>query len=119
MLEVTGKWEKKYPNAMSRWGEKWGEICPIFKYSSEVRKAFYTTNAIESLNSEYRRINRSRSVFPSEEALKKAMYLSTMNITKKWTVKIHNWGRIYGELSIHFGSRLTNPAAFSSQKDGK
>lgn len=115
MLEVTEKWNKRYPNAMARWNDRWGEICPIFKYSTDVRKAFYTTNAIESLNSQYRRINKSRSVFPSEDALKKAMYLSTMNITKKWVVKIHNWGRIYGELSIHFGDRLTNPKAVSQK----
>lgn len=106
MLEVKEKWDKIYPNAMGRWEEKWGGICPVFKYSSDVRKAIYTTNAIESLNSQYRRINKSRSVFPSEDALKKAMYLSTMNIVKKWTVKIHNWGKIYGELSVIFEGRL-------------
>jgi transposase-like protein len=106
MLEVKEKWDKMYPNAMNRWEDKWGEICPVFKYSSDVRKALYTTNAIESLNSQYRRINKSRSVFPSEDALKKAMYLSTMNIVKKWTVKIYDWGKIYGELSVIFKGRL-------------
>jgi transposase-like protein len=106
MLEVKEKWDKIYPNAMSRWEDRWGEICPVFKYSAEVRKALYTTNAIESLNSQYRRVNKSRSVFPSEDALKKAMYLSTINITKKWTVKIFNWGKIYGELSVIFEGRL-------------
>ena len=106
MLEVKEKWDKIYPNAMGRWVDRWGEICPMFKYSPEVRKALYTTNAIESLNSQYRRINKSRSVFPSEDALKKAMYLSTMNITKKWTMKIANWGKIHGELSVIFTGRL-------------
>jgi transposase-like protein len=106
MLEVSEKWNKKYPQAMKRWSDNWSSICPIFKYSPEVRKALYTTNAIESLNSQYRRINRNRSVFPSEEALKKALYLATLNITRKWTSKIHNWGQIYGELSIMFPDRL-------------
>ena len=106
MLEVREKWDKIYPNAMGRWEERWGEICPIFKYSTDVRKALYTTNAIESLNSQYRRINKSRSVFPNEDSLKKALYLSTMNITKKWTAKIHDWGQIFGELSIIFKGRL-------------
>jgi len=106
MLDVKEQWDKLYPNAMSRWEERWAEICPIFKYSQEVRKALYTTNAIESLNSQYRRINKSRSVFPSDDALKKALYLSTMNITKKWTVKVINWGQIFGELSIIFYGRL-------------
>lgn len=106
MLLVKEKWEKTYPNSMRRWNENWDVICPVFKYSSDVRKALYTTNAIESLNSQYRRINKSRSVFPSEDALKKALYLTTQNIVKKWTTKIRNWGQIFGELSIVFDGRL-------------
>lgn len=106
MLSVKEQWDKVYPNAMKRWVDNWDVICPIFKYSSDVRKALYTTNAIESLNSQYRRINSSRSVFPSEDALKKALFLATQIITKKWTTKIRNWGQIYGELSIIFDGRL-------------
>jgi len=106
LLEVKTKWDKIYPNAMRRWEDNWNVICPIFKYSMTVRKALYTTNAIESLNSQYRRINAGRPVFPSEDALKKALFLATRNITKKWTAKIHDWGQIYGELSIIFDGRL-------------
>ena len=106
MLEVKIKWDKVYPNAMKRWADCWDVICPIFKFSMTVRRALYTTNAIESLNSQYRRINASRPVFPSEEALKKALFLATRNITKKWTNKIRDWGQIYGELSIIFSERL-------------
>lgn len=106
MLSVKEKWDKVYPNAMKRWVDNWDVICPIFKYSEAVRKALYTTNAIESLNSQYRRINSSRSVFPSEDALKKALFLATLLITKKWTTKMRNWGQIYGELSIVFEGRL-------------
>jgi transposase-like protein len=106
MQQTADKWSKKYPQAMKRWEDNWASISPIFKYSAEVRRALYTTNAIESLNSQYRRINRSRSVFPSEEALKKALYLATLKITKKWTMPIPNWGQIYGELSVIFKERL-------------
>jgi len=106
MLSVKEKWDKIYPNAMKRWADNWDVICPIFKYSMTVRKALYTTNAIESLNSQYRRINAARSVFPSEDALKKALFLATGLITRKWTTKIRNWGQIYGELSIVFEGRL-------------
>ena len=106
MQDVTAKWDKVYPNAMRRWTDNWDVICPIFKFSPTVRKALYTTNAIESLNSQYRRINAGRPVFPSQDALKKALYLATRNITKKWTTKIRDWGQIYGELSIMFNGRL-------------
>ena len=106
MLDIKEKWDKIYPNAMKRWLDDWSAVCPVFKYSAEIRKALYTTNAIESLNSQYRKLNNGRSVFPSDDALKKALYLSTLNITKKWTTEIHNWGMIYGELSIHFEGRL-------------
>ena len=106
MLDVKEKWDKVYPNAMKRWVDNWDAICPIFKYSEMVRRALYTTNAIESLNSQYRRINSRRPVFPSEDALKKALYLATRNITKKWTMKIRDWGQIYGELSVLFEGRL-------------
>ena len=72
MQEVTEKWNSKYPNAMKSWENNWDAIVPIFKFSKEVRKVIYTTNAIESLNSTYKRLNRQRSVFPSETALLKA-----------------------------------------------
>ena len=106
MLEVKEKWEKIYPGVMKRWVDNWDVICPVFKYSEIVRKALYTTNAIESLNAQYRRINAGRPVFPSEDALKKTLFLATQNITKKWISKIKDWGQIYGELSIVFEDRL-------------
>lgn len=104
--KVTLKWSEKYPNSMKSWKQNWDAISPIFKFSSEVRKVIYTTNAIESLNATYRRLNRQRSVFPSDTALLKALYLATFEATKKWTMAIRNWGRIYGELSIMYEGRL-------------
>ena len=103
---VTKKWEVHYPNAMKRWTDNWDVITPIFKFSSEVRKVIYTTNSIESLNSSYRRLNRQRSVFPSSQALLKALYLATFEATKKWTMPLRNWGKVYGELSIMYPGRL-------------
>jgi transposase-like protein len=104
--KVTEKWTQKYPNSMKRWSENWDAISPIFKFSAEVRKVIYTTNAIESLNSTYRKLNRQRSIFPSDTALLKALYLSTFEATKKWTMTIRNWGQVYGELSIMYEGRL-------------
>jgi transposase-like protein len=105
--EVSEKWEKHYPNSMKSWKANWDAISPIFKFSADVRKVIYTTNAIESLNSTYRRLNRQRSVFPSDTALLKALYLATFEATKKWRLPIRNWGKVYGELSIMYDGRLS------------
>ncbi len=103
---VTSKWEPLYPTAMNRWRDNWDAISPIFKFSKEVRTAFYTTNAIESLNASYRRLNRQRSVFTSSQALLKALYLATFESTKKWTMPIRNWGKVRGELIIMYPNRM-------------
>lgn len=104
---VTDKWKDRYPNAMKRWDENWDVISPMFKFSADVRKVIYTTNAIESLNSSLRRLNSQRSVFPSDTALLKALYLATFEATKKWTMPLRNWGKVYGELSIMYDGRLS------------
>lgn len=106
MLEITERWQEHYPNSMKSWSVNWDVIAPIFKFSTEVRKVIYTTNAIESLNSTYRRLNRQRSVFPTDTALLKALYLATFEATKKWTMPLKNWGKVYGELSIMYEGRL-------------
>lgn len=100
MERVTEKWNKVYPRSMDRRQKSRDIVSPIFKYSEVVRKVIYTTNTIESLNSEYRRLNKNRSVFPSRTALLKALYLSTREITKKWTMPARYWGRILGELQL-------------------
>lgn len=103
---VTETWQNQYPYAMKRWEDNWDAISPIFKFSKDVRTAFYTTNAIESLNATLRRLNRQRSVFPSSQALLKALYLATFEATKKWTMPIKHWGKIRGELAVMYPERL-------------
>ena len=103
---VAEKWSGKYPTAMNAWIRHWDDVTPIFKFSAAVRTVIYTTNAIESLNATYRRLNRQRSVFPSDQALLKALYLATFEAAKKWTMPIRNWGRVYGELAIMYGDRI-------------
>ena len=103
---ITEKWHEKYPNAMKSQHTNWYVISPIFKFSADVRTVIYTTNAIESLNATYRKLNRQRSVFPSDTALLKALYLATFEATKKWSMPIRNWGKVYGELSIMYEGRL-------------
>lgn len=96
MLEITEKCQEHYPNAMKSWAANWDVISPIFKFSDDVRKVIYTTNAIESLNSTYHRLNRQRSVFPSDTSLLKALYLDTFEATKKWNLPLKNCGKVYG-----------------------
>ena len=106
MLEITEKWNDKYPNSMKSWDVNWDAISPIFKFSADVRKVIYTTNAIESLNSTYKRLNRQRSVFPTETSLLKALFLATKTATKKWSLPLRNWAKVYGEFQIMYPDRM-------------
>ena len=106
MYETSQKWKEKYPTAMDRWEDNWGIIAPFFKFSQKIRKMIYTTNTIESLNSGYRRLNRTRNVYPSQEALMKVLYLSTKRITKNWTSKQPEWGETLKELEIIYKGRI-------------
>ena len=103
---VTEKWEKDYPNAMKSQHTNRDVISPIFKFSAQVRKVIYTTNAIESLNSGYHRLNKQRSVFPSDTALLKALYPATTEISPKWTMPLQDWSKVLGELEIMYPDRL-------------
>ncbi|WP_420836574.1 transposase [Anaerosphaera multitolerans] len=92
--------EKIYSQSMKNRTENRDILSPIFKFSESTRKVIYTNNAIESLNSSYRRLNRQRSVFPSDASLLKVLYLSTNLITKKWVMPLISWGQVYGEFLI-------------------
>ena len=106
--KVNEKWQEKYPNSMKSWFQNWDLLSPIFKFSPEVRKVIYTTNSIESLNSTYKKLNSQRSIFPSDKALLKALYLATLQATKKWGMPLRNWGKIYGEFSIMYEERFAD-----------
>ncbi len=90
MPAVSQFWEKEHPGCMRRWEDNWDVISPMFKFSQAVRKVIYTTNAIENLNSGYRRLNRARSIFPSSGALLKAHCPATFQFTKKWALPLRN-----------------------------
>ena len=106
MYEVADTWKEKYPTAMDRWEDNWGIICPFFKFSQKIRKMIYTTNTIESLNSCYRRLNKSRCVYPSADSLMKVLYLSTKRVTKNWTATVPGWGETLKELEIIYEGRI-------------
>jgi transposase-like protein len=106
LLKIEEKWKEKYSYVFKSWKENWGELSTFFDYTPEIRKIMYTTNAIESLNSQYRKVTKTKTVFPTDKSLLKALYLGTLNITKKWKNPIRNWTPILGQLSIEFENRF-------------
>lgn len=106
LLKIEEKWGSKYSYAFKSWKDNWLELSTFFDYTPEIRKIMYTTNAIESLNSQYRKVTKTKTVFPTDRSLLKALYLGTLNITKKWKNPIRNWTPILGQLSIEFEDRF-------------
>lgn len=105
--ELKEKWSKKYPYALKSWENNWSELRTFFKFSPEIRRIMYTTNAIENLNRIYRKVTKTRSSFPTDMALMKLLYLSTINLTEKWkTGYAKNWHLIKGQLAIEYEERL-------------
>ena len=106
LQEVKNKWKDKYLTSFKTWEENWDAICPFFQFSDHIRKIMYTTNTIESLNRQFRKYTKTKSVFPTDMSLLKCLYLSTKNISKKWDQAYRNWGTILSELSIMFDGRI-------------
>lgn len=106
LLELEEKWKNKYPGAIQSWLDNWDVLSVFFKFSAEIRKVMYTTNAIESLNSTYKRLNRNRKVFPTDMSLLKALYLSTMKAEKKWSVRTPNWDICLSQFRIMYEGRI-------------
>lgn len=106
-LEVfAAKWNDRYPAIATSWQNNWMRLSPMFGYPPQIRKAIYTTNAIESLNMSLRKVIKTRASFPSEEAAFKLLYLALQNIQKKWTMPIHDWGSALSAFTIILGERM-------------
>jgi putative transposase len=106
-LEDSGeKWKTKYPVIFKSWDSHWNDLIEFFKYPPEIRKAIYTTNAIESLNFQLRKVSRNKSTFPTDDAIFKVMYLALKNASKKWTMPIQNWGAAMNQFAVVFGERF-------------
>ncbi len=106
LQEVKNKWLDKYASSFKIWESNWDAICPFFQFSDKIRKIMYTTNTIESLNRQFRKYTKTKSVFPTDISLLKCLYLSTKNISRKWDQAYRNWGMILSELSIMFDNRI-------------
>ena len=99
-------WGKKYPSSIASWRNNWPQLSTYFKYPAEIRKVIYTTNSIENYNRQLRKVTKTRTIFPTDDALFKLLYLAMMDITKKWTGKAWNWGQTLNQFCIYFGDRI-------------
>ncbi len=96
------KWGGKYPYAILSWRNNWDDLTVFFQFPLEIRKIIYTTNLIENLNGKIRKYTKSKLSFPSDDAVKKMVYLALMEIEKKWTMPITNWGLIMNQFMLIF-----------------
>ncbi|MFD2670569.1 IS256 family transposase [Marinicrinis sediminis] len=99
-------WGSKYPLILRSWRNNWEELATFFKYPPEIRKLIYTTNIIESYHRQLRKVTKGKSIFPTDDALLKMLYLITMNVTRKWTGRVQNWGQILLQLSVFYPERI-------------
>jgi len=100
------KWGAKYPYAIRSWRNNWDELTSFFDFPLEIRKIIYTTNLIENLNGKIRKYTKNKLSFPTDDALKKSVYLAINEIEKKWTQPVHNWGLIFNQFLVIFGERM-------------
>ena len=107
LIAFGEKWDKQYPTISKSWLNHWDRISPFFAYPKDIRKAIYTTNAIESLNMTLRKVIKNKRVFPSDESVFKLLYLAVNNVAKRWSMPIQNWKAAMNRFSIEFGDRVT------------
>jgi transposase-like protein len=104
--KLIEKWDEKFPLAIKPWVNHWDHIATFFKFPNEVRRLIYTTNHVEALHRQFRKITKSKAVFPTDDSLLKMLFLATNDISKKWTMPIFNWLRILSQLDIFFNDRV-------------
>ncbi len=106
--EFSERWDEKYPQISRTWQAHWANLNTLFKYPEDIRKAIYTTNAIESLNSVIRKAIKKRKLFPTDDSARKVVYLAIRDASKKWTMPIRNWKTALNRFMIEFEDRLEN-----------
>jgi transposase-like protein len=100
------KWDTKYPMISRSWRERWNEIIPFFKFPDYMRKAIYTTNAIESVNYSLQRALKPRMSFPNDDSAMKLIYMTLQRISKRWTMPIRNWGQALNQFAVFYPGRV-------------
>lgn len=109
--EFKDKWGKKHPIIIRSWENNWLELTTYFKYPHEIRRLIYTTNAIEAYHRQLRKVTKTKTAYPSDEALIKIVYLATMDISRKWNMPVRNWKQCISQFAIYFSDRLESELA--------
>lgn len=106
--ELEEKWGDMYPIVINSWRRKWHNLSHYFKYPEHIRKVIYTTNAVEAVHRQFRKLTKTKGAFPNENSLLKLLYAGILNASEKWTMPIHNWNLCLSQLAIYFEGRLDN-----------
>ena len=104
--DFAAKWDKQYPYIAKSWYANWDNLATFLQYPEEIRKVIYTTNAIESLNSQLRKVTKNKRTFPNDASVFKTLFLAINYITKKWTMPIQNWNMAMAHFMIKFDGRI-------------
>ena len=104
--ELDNKWGEKYPLVIKSWRTKWPTLSAYFKYPNDVRTAIYTTNAVEAVHRQFRKLTKTKGGFPNENSLLKLLYAGILKASEKWTHPVQNWNLTLSQLAIHFEGRL-------------
>jgi putative transposase len=104
--EFRERWEKKYPSILKSWDANWVELTTFFEYPQEIRHLIYTTNAVEAYHRQLRKFKKTKAILPTDDAIRKVVYLSVREITKKWTMPARDWGMAYSQIMIFFADRF-------------
>ena len=104
--ELEAKWGDKYPKVIDSWRRKWPLLSAYFRYPEAIRKPIYTTNAVEAVHRQFRKLTKTKGAFPNESSLLKLLYVGITKASQKWTMPIANWGQTLSQLAIYFEGRL-------------
>jgi transposase-like protein len=103
---LAGKWNEKYPIVIASWRNNWERLSQYFKYPEDIRRIIYTTNTIEAVHRQFRKLTKTKGAFPNQDSLLKLLYMGLQNASKKWTMPIQNWSLTISQLAIFFEGRL-------------
>lgn len=106
LLEFTEKWGKQYPSCVKSWNDNWDILSTFFAYPAELRRIIYTTNIIEGLNRQFRKVTKNKPSFTNDDSLRKMLYLASQKIVEHWTVSCRNWDMVLNQLNILFADRI-------------